>query len=517
MVTWISVLPALIVLTWAIVTHNVIASLILGIISAALIAHPTAPITAGTSAISAIYRQLTSTDNLLVFTFLICIGVIIQLMQTTGAIQSYVARIRQYIYTPLRAEIATLLGSFIFFLDDYLNAFTLGSMMAPVFDRLRISRTKLAYLLNATISPLCILIPATTWTAMILSQFNVAGIGSQQYIPNDSYATYLYSIALAIYPIMSIFTAYYMTITQSSYGLLSKETQSPTLQKNTTQHTSHSQEHENTSLIEFTLPMLIFITSIIISFLYLGDAALIGGSNTFLTALQTADSSLALALAAGISTLISVGYFYRKKRISAENIPSTAYSGFMLMFGSLCVLTLAWSLNDLLIYTLHTPEYLAEVFTANITNNLLPLVIFILTTIITASTGSAWGTLALMIPLTARLLLRIAPEEMPILLEQIPYAFPTLSAVLSGSIAGGHFSPISDATIVASTSSGAHHISHVTSQIQYSIPPFIGALSGYTIICMYDMTYNMTLLTCLGTGTFVTYAMILITTRVWRA
>lgn len=518
MATWISVIPAFIVLAWAITTHNVIVSLVLGIASAAFIAFPTDPISAAMTAGSAIYQQITSYDNILVFAFLICIGIIITLMQRAGAIHAYVNTISSYITTSFRAEIATLFGAFLFFLDDYLNAFTLGSMMAPIFDKRGISRTKLAYLLNASISPLCILIPATTWTAMILSQLNVAGIGSQEFIPNDPYATYLSIAALALYPILSILTAYYITTRRITYGKLADEASPSTTTSQPSYRSAPDDSHTsmNTSLFEFIIPMLVFISSAVIFFLYLGDATLIGGSNSLVAALQAADSSLALALAAGASTTLSCAYFYWDKSITSTMIPNIIYDGYMLMQGSLIVLLLAWSLNVMLIDHLQTASYLADVFTAHVTSSLLPLVIFMLSSAITASTGSAWGTIALMIPLTARLLLGIAPDGMPILLEQIPYAYPTLAAVLSGAVAGGHISPITDATVVASSSSGSHHMTHVISQIQYSIPPIVGTICGYIVSGIMSASYTITWITCLGVAIAGTWITLHICQLVWH-
>ena len=516
MATWTSVIPAIIVLIWAITTHQVLISLILGILSAAFIAHPTDPIAAGSTAITTVYHQITTWDNIIVFAFLICIGVIIELMRQTGAIQAYTARIQNTISTPFRAQLSTLLGTFGFFLDDYLNAFTLGSIMAPLFDRLNISRTKLAYLINATVPSLCIMIPATTWTAMIISYLRVTGIGNDAYIPNDPFFTYLSIIIFAIYPILSIATAYYMVLTQTDYGFLASEQQANATH-NASQDSESSEQSNHISSLECIMPMAIFIISSIISFLHSGSATIIGGSNPLLTALQDADALFALFTGAALSAVISSIYFYHSRHITQKQIGSVIKNGYLLMQGSLCVLLLAWSLSSILTQELNTAEYLANMFTANIAMTWLPLVIFLLTTIITASTGSAWGTIALMVPLTVRLLLETAPDTMPIYLETISYAYPTIGAALAGSIAGGHFSPISDATIVASTSSGASHIDHVKSQMQYSIPPLIGSLCAYGVVGYLDMSYYMLAATTITIGAGVAWATNMICKIIWRA
>jgi len=491
-------------------------SLVLGIASAACIAYPTQPLTAAITAGNAVYQQITY-DNVLVFTFLICIGIIIEVMRATGAIDAYIAYIRRVIYTPFRAELATLLGAFGFFLDDYLNAFTLGAIMGPLYDTLGIPRVKLAYMINAIVPSLCIVIPATTWAAMILSQLHVAGIGDPSYVLNDPFTTYIRVIACAIYPICSIATAYYITFTRASFGLMRTHEHTHDTRANTNTQASSCHELDTTSLIEFMIPIIIFIVSSFLSFIYSGNGAIIGGTNTMLTALQNANSFFALGVSSLISACVSIIYFYTRHMITQQEIITVVRDGYVLMQGSIIVLTLAWSLSDILMGELPTASYLANLVTANLSAHFLPVIMFILSSIITASTGSAWGTIALMVPLTTQLLISMAPTALPVYLETIAYAYPTLAGVLAGVIAGGHFSPISDAMIVSSASSRASHIEHVTSHIQYSIAPLIGSITGFWLIGYIPFGYAGSTGIALAISLSITLGITTLNNRIWRA
>jgi len=501
----ISLLPIIFVLICAIMTHRVHLSLFLGIVSAAFIAFYHNPLHALYLVGSTLYQHVTTPDNIAVFLFLISLGIIIMLMQQTGAIYTYVRRMRSFITTPQRAELMSICTGLVFFLDDYLSAFTTGALIGPLFDDMRIPRLKLAYLINATVPALCVLIPATSWTAMILSQMRISGIAQDTTNPaiyHDTFHAYLETIGFLLYPILSITTAIMIIITQTSYGLMRRH-------EETTAETSQQEHHQHTikhhaPFTAFLMPVILFLLTSVITFLYTGNASVLGGTHDILTAIGNADAFTSLAAAASISMFISFIYMISRGYISSGDIGHIMYNGFRLMQGSLGVLILAWSFSSMLQHHLHTMSYLATLVTSHVTLWMLPTLIFGITALITASTGSSWGTIALMVPLTIQLLYEMATGEPPLAFGQLPHAHPAIAAVLSGAVAGGHVSPISDATIVASTSAQSPHMPHVISQIQYAIPPLTGALCGYLVIGFTNMSYISALSTGVVTGFLIT-------------
>lgn len=492
--SFITLMPAILVLIMAIWSKNVILSLLTGIVSAALIATDFSPL--GT--ISLISKRIfeesdlkniiygsDAPDHLYTFIFLILLGAIISLMTHTGGIQAYSNLLKSKLKSKKSVETTSLSLSSLFFLDDYLNSLTVGSIMRPLSDSYSIARVKLAYLLDSMSGPLCVLVPATSWVAFILTQIQNSGISqsneSNIYIYADPFEIYLKSIPYLFYPIMAIAGAWLIVRYKVSFGkmhqqeLIAQTTGNLFGGKKEINLKIKKQENQKESILDFILPIAIFLTSFILLLLYTGNWSYLGGNLSLLKALQNSKSIISLLIASIISFILSTIVLIFHRKINFSDIILFLYSGFDLMKNSLILLLLAWTFGSLLKNDLQTGNYLSHVLLGTLPIYLIPLMTFITAITISATTGSAWGTIAIVTPLIIPLTIKIISTTTPITADQAYLIYPVIGAIISGAIAGGHISPISDSTVLSSTSAGTYPLDHFETQIEYVTPTIIGA------------------------------------------
>jgi tetracycline resistance efflux pump len=495
--SWIVLVPPLLVLLVAIIKRNVLLSLLTGIISAALIAKdfsvPQASLLllcrlSEQAEIKTVFCSHASPDHLFTFAFLIILGIIISLITHTGGIAAYSTILEKKLKDKKTVETTSLLLSLCFFIDDYLNSLTVGSIMRPLTDRFRIPRAKLAFLLDATSAPLCVIIPASSWIALILSQLETSGV-SEKATPSvtiygDPFNAYIHSISYMFYPFFIIISAWFIVRQRISFGPMHSQEQEaektgnlfggkqPLIPK-VTYGTSGT--HQEGSIIDFIIPIGTFIVSIILCLLYSGGWSMLGGNKTALQAFTQANIFYALFISSSITLIISILLFTIQNKLSFSSLKSLSISGIQLMQNSLLVLLLAWTFGSLLKNDLATGHYLANLLLGRLPAYSLPGVVFITSGLIAAITGSAWGTINIMVPLTIPLIITFMCQQQPILLAQAYLLYPALGGLISGAIAGSHVTSISDATVIASTSAGCYHFDHVITQISYVIPAILGS------------------------------------------
>lgn len=489
---FIILIPPILVLVVAIVWKNVIAALFTGIISAALIAKHYSLIDALKLSFYRIFQETHlnklitgdgSPDHLYTFLFLIALGIIISLITHTGGITAYTNIIQKKINNKKQTQTTSFLLSILFFIDDYLNSLTVGCIMRPLTDRFNIPRAKLAFLIDSMSSPLCVLIPATSWVAMIITNLQSAGIQetTASEIYGDPFAVYLKSIPFMFYPILVIISAFFIVRKNISYGPMYRQEQIAELTGNLfggkpAIQLRMGQSCPAGSPLDFFIPIGTFILSVIVLILFSGDWIGFGGVRSLVSAFQEANIFYALCFSSIITLLLSLSLFFYQKKITTTGLKEVIIEGFFLMKNSLIVLLLAWTLSTMLKSDLQTGEYLAHLLLGMMPSYLLALTIFLTSTAIASSTGSAWGTVMIMMPLSIPMVIAYTQGSIPFNLTSIPLLYPTLGAMLSGAIAGGHISPISDSTVMSSTSAGSYHLDHLTTQIPYILPAFIGTI-----------------------------------------
>lgn len=497
MQSFIVLLPPVLVLLVAIVWRNVIAALFTGIISSAFIAthysfSETIKLTIyrifQETHIDKLWAPGESPDHLYTFVFLITLGIIISLITHTGGIAAYTRIIQKRLTNSRQTQTTSLVLSLLFFIDDYLNSLTVGCIMRPLTDKFKIPRAKLAFLIDSMSSPLCVLVPATSWVAMIIANLQVAGVEESVHsdIYGDPFAVYLQSIPFMFYPLLIMISALFIVRKNISFGPMYRQEEiahitgnlfggKPAIQLRV------GQECPTGSPLDFFIPIGTFILSVITIILTSGKWIVLGGNRSLMQAIQEANIFYALCFASIITLTLSLILFLWQKKVTPEGIKEVAMSGFLLMKNSLIVLLLAWTLSTMLKSDLHTGQYLAHLLLGTMPSYLLALTIFLTSTAIASSTGSAWGTVMIMMPLSIPMVIAYTQGSIPFNPENVPMLYPVLGALLSGAIAGGHVSPISDSTVMSATSAGCYHLDHLTTQIPYMTPAFIGTIIAYIL------------------------------------
>ncbi len=490
--SWIVLLPPIAVLVIAVISRNVIASLITGILAASAIAtHYSLSKTVWLS-ICRIWREThlqslwcpgETPDHLYTFGFLIFLGIIISLITHTGGIAAYTKTIQSRIHDKKNAQTVSLLLSGCFFIDDYLSSLTVGAIMRPLTDKFSIPRVKLAFLLDTMSAPLCIIIPATSWVAMVLANLETAGVCESKAcdIFVDPFNAYLHAIPYMFYPFLTIMSSWFIVRKRISFGTMRQQEQEAEQTGNLFGGkpdlvVSLDNPSAKGGLLDFLLPIGLFLFFALTCILYTGHWTAFGGTNHFLKAMQEANTLQALFIGSFVTLLISIPFFLLQKKITLSAALKTVLQGALLMKNSLLVLLLAWTLGSILKHDLNTGAYLGHLLLGALPPFLLPLMVFITSALITASTGSAWGTISVMVPLTIPLVITYSGHALPLAFADANLLSPVIGALLSGAVAGGHFSPISDSTVLASTSSGSYHLDHVATQIPYLLPALIGSV-----------------------------------------
>ncbi len=510
--SWPVLIPPIIVLLIAILRKNVITALIVGILSASYIATDFNILNSVNLSFNTVLEQSNlnyflndgeSLEHFYTFGFLLFLGIIIALITHTGGASAFSKIIQKKVYTKKNAESISLCLSTTFFLDDYLNNLTVGCIMRPITEKFKIARAKLAFLLDAMTTPLCVIIPATSWVAFILSQLDISGI-SEKITPTtrivaDTYNVYLNSIPFMLYPITLICSAWFIVRNEISFGLMAKhekiaiETGNLFGENNQEKSTIPECKTES-SIFDFIVPISSFLLSIVFVLLYSGDWNVFGGNNTFLQALLKANPFLSLFIASLFSLCISFIYAFSNKRINIQDSKIIIKDGFDLTKNSLIVLLLAWTFGYILENNLYTGKYLANLLLSILPKFALPLTIFVTAIAISAGTGSAWGTMAILFPLSIPMVLAFENLTSPAQLDHIISLFPIIGSLISGTIAGGHLSPISDSCVVSSTSAGVAYIDHFKTQLGYISTSIIGSIMGFIIIGVFATTNKVILI-----------------------
>jgi Na+/H+ antiporter NhaC len=417
---------------------------------------------------------------LFIFIFLLLLGIIIVVIGKTGGTRAYGDFIKKRSKGRRDVETSTLLLSLLFFIDDYLNVLTVGSVMPSITDRFKIPRAKIAYFVNAFAASLCVLVPVSSWGAYILSQFGQYGINasvtSETLIIASPILFFMSAIPFAFYSFIIVATTFFIVRKKISFGpmyqqeLTAETTGNLFGGKSTTKATQEeSEKRGESSMIDFLLPITLLIATVFIGLLLFNYSA------------------APALLFAGLTTLIVIfPYFLVRKKLFFSEIGSVVWEGIDSMLSSLAVITLALTFGEILRYDLLTGQFIAQQLTTTISLTFLPLLFFVATTLIALGIGSAWGAMAVMIPIAIPMVTSLSGFSMPVSLNSIKIAVPALSAVMAGSVAGINFSPVADIVVMATKCTGSHHIDHVKSQQAYILPVFVAScisflLAGYFV------------------------------------
>lgn len=482
--TWISLLPPLIVVGTVAVTHQLNISLVFGIVSAALIA------THGElfSALLLCWHKgvihFLDVDNVYLYLLLIIISSLIALLTVTGSAAACARIIGKKMRTKRSVELSVVMLSFLLSIDDYLSILTVGFVMRPIADRLGVVRTKLAYIVHALAGPLVIIIPISTWAAAVLAQLDNAGINlnAPHKIIADSFYVYLKTIPFIFYSFFVVISVWFVVITRIGYGNIAQDEYRAIDSDSSNKEILTYEQEEVHSLVELFMPIMLLVGGVFIGILYAGKYHLFGGSNSFFDAFRENHQTFLIMFMSGLTAFVaSMMLFVHKRMISLIQVPAVIYEGACLMRSSIIMIVLASILGSFLRLELQTGSYVASLLLGVTPLFLIPVLLFILSLTITLITGSAWGTFSLLIPIATQMVISFLGLKPPVTLDQIAILFPALGAVLSGAACGNHISPFAETTIMTATSTGIDPLEHAKTQFIYTVPVIVATLISFII------------------------------------
>lgn len=458
-----SLLPPVLAIIVSLITKEVNLSLLVGIIAGAGLYCQFNPFTTVTTTFSIMADKAQS--NMGVIIFIIILGMIVYIMNLSGATHEYAKWASKKLRTKKHSLIATTLLGIIIFVDDYFNCLTVGTVMRPITDRNNVSREKLAYIIDSTAAPVCMVAPISSWAAAVSSSLPD---GSKI----DGFQLFLRTIPYNFYTWFSLAMIFFTTLLATDFGKMRKYErvcESGNYKFEELEETKKVESNETGKVIDLILPIAFLIGASIVSMLYTGGFFK-GGS--IATAFANCDAITGLAMGAFYTALFLAVLYLPRKIVTPKQYLDGLVKGFINMVPASLILTFAWTLSGVC-----GADYLnAGGFVAHIVESyhmnlhFMPAVFFVVALLLAFSTGTSWGTFAIMLPITTT----VFGDTMTSL------TVITTAAVLGGSVCGDHVSPISDTTILSSTGAQCNHLNHVSSQLQY------GAVAAvFTFFCYF--------------------------------
>ena len=458
--TFWALVPAVVAIVLALITKEVYSSLFLGIIMGALFFTGFHPVAAFEMVVKdGFVGVLSDSYNVGILIFLVVLGSIVALLNKSGGSKAFGEWASKNIKTKTGALLATWFFGVLIFVDDYFNCLTVGSVMRPVTDKYKVSRAKLAYIIDATAAPVCIIAPISSWAAAV-SGF-VEG--------EDGLALFIKAIPYNYYAILTMVFIVATTILGINFGKMrecEKAADNGDLffgQQVVSKETSYNEEKilGPGKVIDLVIPIIALVALCIVGLIYSGGFFTAGedGFSNFVVAFSNADASVGLALGSVLALLLTIIYYTIKGVLAFTDIMSSLVEGFKNMVPAILILTFAWTLKAM-IDSLEAKAFIDAIVRSNVANFsiLLPAIIFLLGAGISFATGTSWGTFGILIPIVVYILSSIDPTLMII----------GISAAMAGSVFGDHCSPISDTTIMSSAGAQCEHLLHVSTQLSYA-------------------------------------------------
>ncbi len=461
--TFLALLPPLIAIVLALITKEVYMSLFVGILSGSLLYTMFHPVQTVTKTFDTIIGKLADGWNVGIIIFLVILGIMVSLINKAGGSAAYGEWASKKIKGRKGASLATFALGAMIFVDDYFNCLTVGSVMRPVTDNSKISRAKLAYLIDATAAPICIIAPISSWAAAVTS---VAPEG-------EGLSLFIRSIPYNFYALLSIVMIIAITLMGFDFGPMKKHELNAA---NGDVFTTGKEENEaevtpsnakKGKVIDLVLPVVVLIVSCVVGMVYTGG--FFDGVD-FITAFSECDASVGLVLGSFVALAFTFIYYLVTKRLTFKESTNSFTEGFKAMVPAIMILTFAWTLSGI------TMNLGAKVFVAEFVRGyaagltwLLPAIVFVIAVGLAFSTGTSWGTFGILLPIVCA----VFPGGGELMIISI-------SACLAGAVCGDHCSPISDTTIMASAGAQCNHINHVSTQLPYALT--VAAVSFVTFL-----------------------------------
>ncbi|PHI41174.1 Na+/H+ antiporter [Actinobacillus succinogenes] len=471
-----SILPPLLALSLAILTRKVLISLSVGIVVGALMltdGHIGMAITYLADRILALIynveEHILNDSNLSIILFLLLLGILTALLSVSGSNQAFAEWAQKHIKDRRGAKIMAACLVFVTFIDDYFHSLAVGAIARPVTDKFHVSRPKLAYILDSTAAPMCVMMPVSSWGAYIMTL--IAGLLAEHAITGYTpFSAFMTMSAMNFYAIFSIVTVFIVAYFSFDIGPMARHEKLAMEQMNHEQNTQNETKGHVRNLI---LPILALIIGTVSMMMYTGNQALSADGKAFSVLGAFENTSVGISLVAGgiSAVIISTVLIMIDRLTTPSDYAKSWLLGMKSMLGAIAILFFAWTINKV-VGDMQTGKYLSGLISGNLNPAFLPPLLFILGALMAFSTGTSWGTFGIMLPIAAAIATNAAPELL----------LPCLSAVMAGAVCGDHCSPVSDTTILSSTGAKCNHIDHVTTQLPYALIIALASMSGYLVV-----------------------------------
>lgn len=470
-----SLLPPIIAIGLALITKEVYSSLFIGIVSGGIIA----AVSLGTGfegfmscvVKDGVIANVADSYNVGILVFLVVLGAIVVLMNKAGGSRAYGEWASRHIKTRRGASLSTFLLGVLIFVDDYFNCLTVGSVMRPVTDKHQISRSKLAYLIDSTAAPICIIAPISSWAAAVSG--TVKGVNGIQ--------LFISTIPYNLYALLTLLMVIFIAVANVDYGPMRKhEINAINGDLFTTRSTVYADDDKPSTsrgkVIDLILPVLILIGFCVLGMLYTGG---LFSGESIVDAFANCDASYGLSLGSIGALMVIIVYYLIRRVLRFTECMESIVAGFKQMVPAILILVFAWTLKSIT-NTLGAGEFVKGlVENATAVQVLLPLILFIVALGLSFATGTSWGTFGILIPIVTGVfgeqLVNAAENGIPSMV------IICISACLAGAVCGDHCSPISDTTIMASTGAQCDHVNHVSTQLPYAMTVAAVSAAGYLL------------------------------------
>ncbi|MBO5623946.1 MAG: Na+/H+ antiporter NhaC family protein [Butyrivibrio sp.] len=469
-----SLLPAIIAIALALITKEVYSSLFIGIVVGGLLYSGFS--FTGTIEhvfVDGMITQLSDSWNVGILIFLVVLGSMVMLMNRAGGSAAFGKWSVEHVKTKAGAQIATILLGVLIFIDDYFNCLTVGSVMRPLTDKHKVSREKLAYLIDATAAPVCIIAPISSWAAAVTGFVDGA----------NGLTLFVRAIPYNFYALLTIAMMFTLTIADFDFGPMKKierdslkelRDKAAGIEPSSSMTGATDQPHPPVSakgkVIHLVLPIAALIICCIIGMIYTGG--FFEGA-TFIDAFSNSDASVGLVYGSVAALLITQIFFMATRVLNFTECMNTISEGFKSMVPAILILTFAWTLKSMT-DSLGAADYVAGLVQNVAGNgafmNFLPAIVFVVGAFLAFATGTSWGTFGILIPIVVNVFGGDMNSELMII---------AISACMAGAVCGDHCSPISDTTIMASAGAQCNHISHVSTQLPYALTAAVVSMVAY--------------------------------------
>ena len=465
--TFWSLLPPIVAIVLALISKEVYSSLFLGCLVGALLYTQFSPWDTAVALVGADYgiiSVLADTYNMGIIVFLVVLGIMVDLMNKGGGSEAFGRWAKKAVKTRAGAQLMTMLLGVLIFIDDYFNCLTVGAVMRPVTESHHISRAKLAYVIDSTAAPVCMIAPVSSWAAAVSGYVQSDSVNGIQLFVAQIPWNYYCLLTLLMIVVISILNIDYGPMLTHEYNAQVKDDLFTTSERPFAGADDYETGSKGkSSVLDLVLPVIVLIATCIIGLIYTGgffdaESEYVGD---FMGAFSNASSGAGLAIGSMLALVFTFVYFWLRGSISFEKSFESVPQGFIQMISPILILSFAWTLCGLTRYGMNSADFVINAMSgAGDLAKFLPAVIFIIGAAIGFATGTSWGTIGIMAPIVVQVFnYDVQPTLCTI----------GLAAACAGGVMGDHCSPISDTTIMASAGAHCYHLNHVFTQIPYAL------------------------------------------------